>query len=282
MTDKLFALINKLRPTEGISQSEINQIQKAAWKIEKYLEKYKLKNSEILHNFAKMVFSETSLEIQEIKKYISEQESKLENGMDNVKLEKVNLTIQALSEIGTILDDLRTVILEHLIIYFPKEYKQYLPELEKLNRFSKVVKIEKLRKPQTEMEHPEANIQHPKKVKKEEPNLPTSFKEVFTKIDLMEPCLNILRNAEPPLISDENNFIGSLKGALVLWLELLQKNDIIKKFNNDRKVYPTIFENEFTGLTIHDSTFATTSTRARENYDKYFQNEILQIKASQK
>lgn len=165
MTDKLFALINKLRPTEGISQSEINLIQKAAWKIEKNLEKYKLKNSEILHNFATMVFSETSLEIQEIKKYISEQESKLENGMDNVKLEKVNLTIQALSEIGTILDDLRTVILEHLIIYFPKEYKQYLPELEKLNRFSKVVEREKLRKPKTE--HQEATVPQPKKAKNE-------------------------------------------------------------------------------------------------------------------
>lgn len=165
MTDKLFALINKLRPTEGISQYEVDQIQKASWKIEKKLDKYKLKHPEALHNFAKMVFNEISLEIQEIQKSISEQESKLENGMDNVKLEKVDLTIKALSEIGTILDDLRTVILEYLIIYFPKGYKQYLPELEKLNRFSKVVKIEKLRKPETE--HQEATVPQLKKAKNE-------------------------------------------------------------------------------------------------------------------
>ncbi|MEJ7739613.1 MAG: hypothetical protein WKF97_19485 [Chitinophagaceae bacterium] len=53
---------------------------------------------------------------------------------------------------------------------------------------------------------------------------PKSFEELFYNSQHAEPCLDILRELEPPVIDAINSYIGKNKGVIPLWLKVLKNN----------------------------------------------------------
>jgi acyl carrier protein len=384
MTHKFFALLNRLKPFNIITGQQVNEIQKAAWKIEKTIEKHRFEQPEMIHQFAKESFNHISIEIKELKKGISEADNQIKSGMDSVKQIELDNRIAALTEIGSICEDLQATLLEHLIIFSPSQYELQLPSLEKMHPNSPTVQKIKIHKraliaaleekfsktiPENEItdsdkviktfesegkrfasiafdfdndtmfndllkteqekflkldslntielfysieigtakEHQKQFPDHKTRFKtqdkyyfhllqkwidllekcaakpkaKNEAELPKKLEDAFYDKKNVQPCIDILKELDPPILDDNGKFIGKLKAVLVVWIVVLQKRSIVRSYSNDRKVFPEIFKNEFKMQSFSGSNFAKHSTRANE-YKNDIEVIISQIKLSQK
>jgi hypothetical protein len=93
---------------------------------------------------------------------------------------------------------------------------------------------------------------------------PENLDEIFKDPNIIEPCINILRQLENPLIDESYNYIGKNKTLVCIWLEELLKNSFIKKYRDKR--YVILLNRKFPGLdmTKDGSLFRKTSKRAEE------------------
>lgn len=110
---------------------------------------------------------------------------------------------------------------------------------------------------------------------------PTSFDELVHNEYSIQPFIDILKEVEPPLIDADCNYIGKNKGALVVWIEEMFRQAIIKKSNNSDKVFSSLLPQKIIGLTISDSTFRKGRKNAEMNYKEDFKTLISKEKLSQ-
>lgn len=120
----------------------------------------------------------------------------------------------------------------------------------------------------------------PRKNQTPELDTPATFDELFHHSDLVAPCLDILKEIEPPLIDTENNYIGGLKGAFCIWVDEMQRQGIIK-YQSDRKVYASLIPQKINGFSIDESMFGKHHKKAEYNYRKDIETKVSAIKLSQ-
>lgn len=116
-----------------------------------------------------------------------------------------------------------------------------------------------------------------KPTKQEEP---VTLQSLFHDEKMVTPCIDILKHCEPPLIDENCRYIGKEKSALCLWINLLERNGLIKK-QSDRKVYAQMLSLTFEGFSISHSMFAKLTPRAEKKYEHQMKHKLHEIKRSQ-
>ena len=105
---------------------------------------------------------------------------------------------------------------------------------------------------------------------------PTTFEELFHNSTNAEPCLNILREVDPPVIDASNAFIGKNKGIIPLWVKVL-KNHSPKPILKHCKdiIYKDLLNAKIIGLNLTND-----ASEFRKNYKRLESNNTeLEIKA---
>jgi hypothetical protein len=115
------------------------------------------------------------------------------------------------------------------------------------------------------------------KTKQEQPK---TFDELFYDTNLISPCIEILKNIEPPLIDTDYNYIGKLKGAFCIWIDEMEKQGIVKHFS-DRKIFASLLPQKIKRFTIDESMFGKHHSRAENLYRIDIKTMLSQIKLSQ-
>ncbi|RTL47767.1 MAG: hypothetical protein EKK39_13330 [Sphingobacteriales bacterium] len=129
------------------------------------------------------------------------------------------------------------------------------------------------------LENPSALPPQQSKTKTEQ-ETPKTFEELFYNTDLVKPCIDILKNLDPPLIDRECNYIGSLKGVFCVWIDEMQKQGIVKHFS-DRKIYASLLEQRINRFSIYESMFGKYQKKANNQYRTDIKTLLSQIKLSQ-
>jgi len=109
---------------------------------------------------------------------------------------------------------------------------------------------------------------------------PVTLQSLFHDEKMVTPCIDVLKHCEPPLIDENCRYIGKEKSALCLWINLLERNGLIKK-QSDRKVYAQMLALTFEGFSINHSMFAKDSPRAEKKYEHQMKHKFHEIKLSQ-
>jgi hypothetical protein len=97
---------------------------------------------------------------------------------------------------------------------------------------------------------------------KPEKQIPNIFDEIFIDPKMIEPCIDILRQFDKPVIDRSYNFIGKNKTIVCIWVEELRQSTIIANFSD--LLYTSLLNQKFPGLdmTKDGSLFRKISKRA--------------------
>lgn len=115
----------------------------------------------------------------------------------------------------------------------------------------------------------------------EKPEMPKRFEEIFYDVNLMQPCIDILKQVEPPLIDSDCNFIGKPKGAICVWIDEMQRQAIIKHVS-DRKQLAILISDKIKNFSINDRMFDNHHSTAERQYRDDFKALISKYKISSK
>jgi len=110
-------------------------------------------------------------------------------------------------------------------------------------------------------------------------NLPKTFNELFHDGNLVNPCIDILKELTPPFIDTDYNFIGTLKGIYCIWIDELTNQGIMKRYT-DRKIYASLIPTKIKGFSIDESMFGKIHKKA-ENHRIDIKTRMSMIKLSQ-
>jgi len=113
-----------------------------------------------------------------------------------------------------------------------------------------------------------------------EQETPKTFDELFYKTELVTPCIDVLKELDPPLIDTDYNYIGNLKGIICVWIKELQRQGIIKHYS-DRKIFATLISQKIKRFSIDESMFGKYQKKAEENYRTDIKTKVSKIKLSQ-
>ncbi|WP_282135742.1 hypothetical protein [Seonamhaeicola maritimus] len=100
--------------------------------------------------------------------------------------------------------------------------------------------------------------------------LPNTFEELFFNPDNVEPCLNILRELQPPVIDAMNNYIGKAKGVFPLWIKVLKNHSptpLIKHFKDT--LYKDLLNKKIKGLKLSKD-----ASEFRKQYKRLEKNKV--------
>jgi hypothetical protein len=94
--------------------------------------------------------------------------------------------------------------------------------------------------------------------------LPRSLDEIFLKAEMIERCINVLRQLDKPVIDSKLNYIGNNKSVVCVWIDELVRSNFIKKQKDN--VFSALVNIKFPDLqmTKDGSLFRKTSKRAEE------------------
>jgi len=76
-------------------------------------------------------------------------------------------------------------------------------------------------------------IKNGKFIRDKEPKADLSFKNLFKIEKFIDPCVDVLRQIDPPFLGNKLNFIGNLKGAICVWIDELKRLDIIHNHTDE-------------------------------------------------
>jgi hypothetical protein len=116
--------------------------------------------------------------------------------------------------------------------------------------------------------------------KKSKKETPKTFDEFFYNRDLVNPCIDVLKELTSPFIDADFNYIGKLKGVYCLWIDELIKQGIIKRYT-DRKIYASLLPTKLKGFSIDESMFGKFHIRAEKKYLTDIKTKVSIIKLSQ-
>jgi hypothetical protein len=126
--------------------------------------------------------------------------------------------------------------------------------------------------------HSRPQIQQSETKKKQE--APKTFEELFHDEIFISPCIDVLKQIEPPLIDTECNYIGKLKGAFCVWIDEMQRQGIVKHFS-DRKIFASLLPQRIKRFSIDESMFGKHQTKAEDQYRTDIKTLLSQIRLSQ-
>jgi len=109
---------------------------------------------------------------------------------------------------------------------------------------------------------------------------PNNFYEMFYKSEMVEPCIDLLKQLEPPLIDTDCNYIGKLKSVFCIWIDEMQRQGIIRQYT-DRKIFALLIPQKIKRFSIDESMFGKHHKKAETNYRTDIKTMISKIKLSQ-
>ena len=115
---------------------------------------------------------------------------------------------------------------------------------------------------------------------KPEQETPKSFEELFYNTDLISPCIDILKELDPPLIDTDCNYIGKLKGVFCVWIDEMQRQGIVKHYS-DRKIFASLIPQKIKRFSIDESMFGKYQSKAENQYRTDIKTKVSDIKLSQ-
>ncbi|PKG44056.1 hypothetical protein [Psychroflexus sp. MES1-P1E] len=141
---------------------------------------------------------------------------------------------------------------------------ELLVQLDRLEMFNEFREIEPISKPKPEQENPK------------------DFEELFYNTELITPCIDILKELDPPLIDTDYNYIGKLKGVICVWIGELQRQGIVKSnYTDERKLFASLIPQKIKRFSIDESMFGKPQKKAEENYGTDIKTKVSKIKLSQ-
>jgi len=115
---------------------------------------------------------------------------------------------------------------------------------------------------------------------KPEQETPKTFDELFYNTDLVKPCIDILKELDPPLIDTDCNYIGKLKGVFCVWIDEMQRQGIVKHYS-DRKIFASLIPQKIKRFSIDESMFGKYQSKAENLYRTEIKTRVSIIKLSQ-
>ena len=115
---------------------------------------------------------------------------------------------------------------------------------------------------------------------KPEQETPKTFDELFYNTDLVTPCIDILKEIDPPLIDTDCNYIGKLKGVFCVWIDEMQRQGIVKHYS-DRKIFASLIPQKIKRFSIDESMFGKYQSKAENLYRTDIKTKVSKIKLSQ-
>lgn len=109
---------------------------------------------------------------------------------------------------------------------------------------------------------PAPEPEQPGKKKPPKPGTPKKFEQLFTRPDLIDDCIAVLRKVDPPILNDANKLIG-LKSAFCIWVDEMIRFDLVEHFK-DRSIYSNLIKQRFALDSFSDSLFAKANPKAEE------------------
>lgn len=125
----------------------------------------------------------------------------------------------------------------------------------------------------------EHNLEPQQTETKTEQETPITFEELFYDINFVSPCIDILKEVEPPLIDTDFNYIGKLKGAFCVWIDEMQRQGIVKRYS-DRKIFASLIPQKIKRFSIDESMFGKYQSKAESQYRTDMKTLLSQIKLS--
>ena len=108
---------------------------------------------------------------------------------------------------------------------------------------------------------------------------PLTLANLFHDASILDACVQILREVDPPVIDNNCRYIGNTKGAFCIWIDELKKNGLIKK--DTRNTYTTALNSHFSDLNIEETTFSKIAKKGETQYRKPFTSRFFKLKQSQ-
>lgn len=157
-----------------------------------------------------------------------------------------------------------------------KEYGYYSGIVNKVEE-----QVKKYPRPFATFDKCEHNLPHQPIVKqKPEKETPKTFEELFYNTDLVTPCIDILKELDPPLIDTDCNYIGKLKGVFCVWIDEMQRQGIVKHYS-DRKIFASLIPQKIKRFSIDESMFGKYQNKAENLYRTDIKTKVSKIKLSQ-
>lgn len=163
-------------------------------------------------------------------------------------------------EVGLKIEEALGYLLELLLAYFPEtakknsgKYKEFLPD--------KFYLVNDSNSPP-------------------EKESPKDFKDLFTDENLIQACIDVLKKVEPPLLSNEEKWIGKTKGGIVVWIDQMKINGLIHHYPD--KVYSKLISDKFHPFSISEGLFRKLPQRANSQYKLEFKSLLSQVSHSVK
>lgn len=117
---------------------------------------------------------------------------------------------------------------------------------------------------------------------KPEQETPKTFDELFYNTDLVAPCIDILKELDPPLIDTDCNYIGKLRGVFCVWIDEMQRQGIVKSnYPKERKLFASLIPQKINRFSIDESMFGKYQKKAEDNYRTDIKAKVSKIKLSQ-
>lgn len=105
---------------------------------------------------------------------------------------------------------------------------------------------------------------------------PTTFNEMFEHQYLIQDCIDILKIVEPPVLSQNEKYIGKYKSSFCVWIDKMQRRGLIKHYS-DRSIYANLISEKFSPFSIDESMFGKRNIRANELYQLEFETLLSQV-----
>ena len=120
------------------------------------------------------------------------------------------------------------------------------------------------------------------KQKPDKQETPKTLDELFYNTDLVKPCIDILKELDPPLIDTDCNYIGKLKGVFCVWIDEMQRQGIVKSnYPEERKLFASLIPTKIKRFSINESMFGKYQTKAENLYRNDIKTKVSNIKLSQ-
>ena len=122
----------------------------------------------------------------------------------------------------------------------------------------------------------------PQPINKQKEETPKTFDELFYNTDLVTPCIDILKELDPPLIDTDCNYIGKLKGVICVWINEMQRQGIVKSnYPEERKLFALLIPQKIKRFSIDESMFGKHQNKAEYNHRTDIKAKVSKIKLSQ-